>query len=215
MTGALVLAVVVSAGSQPSTPVVRAEAAPAGPVACGPLAMALALRVLERSATDQELASLADAEGSSDFLRMSEFARERGLYTAAVRLNPTQLARLREVAILQLVARPSMGAPWREHFSVYAGAAPSPGNAYIFDPISEWGWGEMPLKKVVSRWTGATLLLSTTPIDLREIAGLPSWAAYTKAAGIGVTLGPATFLLLGRLRRRRSCSLHAALPRGC
>lgn len=197
--GCVAVSCAVSANAQP---------VPFGDVMpCGAAAIAMAMSLLDAEYSNADVEAAVREDGSSTFADLRRIAESRGLFAVPVRLNPTQLSDLKQVAILQLVTRPRADAPWREHFVVYAGPGGAPGQVCLFDPIAEMGRGNLPFKVVAEKWTGAAMLLSRTPVNLESIAApFPErgWRRYgisglAGASGTWLVIGLAT---IGRGRRR-------------
>lgn len=174
------------------------------PLACGPCAMALALHVLDVPTTNEELRGISGRSGTSSFAQLARFARRKGLHAEAFRLTPSQLESLERVAILQVLARHPSGGQWREHFVTWAGPGRTPHTGVIFDPVTTGGRGEVPMKILVGKWTGAALVISKTPVDTREFRSDPlEWPLYARSGGIGALLATTAWSVTARVRRRR------------
>ena len=165
---------------------------------CGPAALAIAMKIVGCAVPNHALDQVVLQDGSSNFGDLQRIAQQHGAYAVPVMLNSDQLSRLSQVAILQLVRRPSSNLPWKEHFTVFAGPGKLPGNVCVFDPIAELGRGDMPLKVLAKKWTGAALIVSRSPIDLSTIAApTPSpWRSRVKGGLLGAST---TWLLIGGL----------------
>lgn len=174
-------------------------------VACGPSAMSFAAKLLRVPVTNAELGALADESGTSTFADLARFARRKKLYAEAFTMTPAQLARLERVAILQLVVRSESTGAWREHFVTWAGPGQSIATGVVFDPVPMSGRGEVPMKILAAKWTGAALVISEDPIDMAEITGesrlLPS---LLRSGAIGACAGSTALvgMLFVRSRRR-------------
>lgn len=146
------------------------------------------MKIVGRSASHEALDTVVREDGSSTFAALRRVAEAHGLFALPVQLNTAQLSRLRHIAILQLVMRPRPDRPWQEHFTVFAGPGRSEGSVLILDPIVELGRGDYPLKVLAGKWTGAALLISPSPIDLRAMAdgeAEASWPVHVKGALLG------------------------------
>jgi hypothetical protein len=174
--------------------------------ACGPVSMAIAFQILRVNIVDSELATLADANGTSTFQTLADYARGKGLHVRAVQLEAEQLLALRHVAILQVRA-PAAGS--RRHFLVFAGPADA-NHVYLFDgAAAHRRQGPVLLDRFAEDFTGRALILSKYPIRLattdRPAPGAGAWSAWSSAA---LALGALLLVIgLAALWRRRA---HAA-----
>ncbi|MBX3376078.1 MAG: hypothetical protein KF678_03640 [Phycisphaeraceae bacterium] len=183
-------------------------------VPCGATSLAIAAKIVGRPIPNESLASAVREDGSSTFADLRRVALEHGLYAVSVMLNPEQLSNLRHVAILQLVMRPRLDRPWQEHFTVYAGPSSKRGVIHVLDPIAELGRGEVLLRHVAEKWTGAALLVADRPIDLGALRLKPAspWPTRVASALIGAVV---CWLVMGVLwirkqhRRTRSAVSEA------
>lgn len=134
-------------------------------VACGPASMAIALRLLDQPVMNHELASLADAGGTTSLATLKNYSTQRGLYAEVVRLAPDELVSLQHVAILHLRI-PGAGRELIEHFVVFAGPARG-GFISIVDPLGgESDAQPLPQASALQYWTGHALVISNRPLPL-------------------------------------------------
>lgn len=127
---------------------------------CGPASMAIICRLLDVPVADQELASIADRNGSSTLRDLELFAARKGLHCAALRLTPGQLGTLSNVAVLWVRTFDTSHPQGEPHFVVCVGPARN-GSVHILDPSAASGLtGPVPLGQLSARWTGETLVIS-------------------------------------------------------
>ena len=191
----------------------------ASPPACGPASMAIALKLLNCSFTNDELTRLADSQGDSTFAELAEFAQHKGLYAVAVRLGPGQLLKLHRIAILQILSPLIINGVHAPHFIVFAGPVPgtdhgpwwNKDSVFLFDSVAGDGLrGPLPIEALSEMYTGNALVLSKYPVDPNEFAVAhaesphDSWRTIRDGSMAG--LGAAAILLFCATLRRKTGS---------
>jgi len=218
VTAALCLVTVLIAGVGGATTSDLSTASSSEPtVACGPASLAIAFRILRVPIDDAELHLLADSTGQSTLGALNEYARSKGLYTAALALSPDELRSLHNVAILHVLSPTGVERGQRTgHFIVFAGpvqtgatgaTAGAADEVYLFDAIGAHGLrGPFPLSELAEFYTGNALVLSRYPLDLSvtvedgmaPVRWRMSWMAIPSAIVLAVAVL--------RQYRRRGCA---------
>jgi ABC-type bacteriocin/lantibiotic exporter with double-glycine peptidase domain len=198
-------------GASPTEPHLRAQHDGGNVVTimsppCGPTAMAVVFRLLDRPVSNAALGAIAGASGESSFAQLRDFAVAHGLHAEAVRGSLHDLLALDAPAILHLALPPSAEEGFGEagHFVVLAGKH-AIDSVLVLDPTGVTPFnGVTPIEPLLESWTGAALVISDAPIAGMRESSVGEWSVLAANWVLPLAvclLGPYVALTLATRKR--------------
>lgn len=168
-----------------AAPEVGRDAAESWRLACGPRVAAVVCVLLGESAVDDEFEPLVDSSGGTSFRSLGMWFASHGIYSVPIRTNPAYLRTHQGIYVLQL------DKPWdtdltrgtQSHLvvAICGGAGNDP--ILVDASRSLLEQEAMTFRRILRSWTGAALVVSSSPPSLMDSSML-WWTLGGTLAGV-------------------------------